>query len=343
MSVVTNSSSEPGGVTSRRRLISAALGSRGRPARVGPTGPSGSAGASPSPRAARRPHAGFTLIELLVVIAIIAILIALLLPAVQQSREAARRCQCRNNLMQLGLALHDYHLAHRVFPPGSVNLTGPIDNGKTGYKHGWIIQLLPFLDEANLSKAIDRNLGVYEQTQIDFTNLSPPGLRCPSSSKIWGESTGDYAGCHNDIEAPINADDNGMLFLNSSVRLDDVTDGQQYTLLAGEIRDYGDWAVGSRMSLRNTGTPIDIRTEMTWLRQPGLTLPENPGAAPDDAAPAVAPPDPRTSVGGFGSFHHGGANFLLVDGAVRFIGSTIDTGVYQRLGSRRDGQVVGDY
>ena len=343
MSVATNSSSEPGGVTSRRRLISAALGSRGRPARGGPAGPSGSAGATPSPRASRRPHAGFTLIELLVVIAIIAILIALLLPAVQQSREAARRCQCRNNLMQLGLALHDYHLAHRVFPPGSVNLTGPIDNGKAGYKHGWVIQLLPFLDEGNLSKAIDRNLGVYEQTQIDKARMLPPVFRCPTSIKNLGESWGDYAGCHNDIEAPINADDNGMLFLNSSVRLHDVTDGQQYTLFAGETNDDGNWMVGSRMSLRNTGTGLDEQTEILRLRKLGLTLPAVPGPAPVNGAPAAAPLDPRTSVGGFGSNHHGGANFLLVDGAVRFIGSSIDTGVYQRLGSRRDGQVVGDY
>ncbi len=308
-------------------------GMEGEP-RTTSSGPCGSAGASPS----RRRRRGFTLIELLVVIAIIATLIALLLPAIQQARESARRHQCQNNLMQLGLALHDYHLAHRVFPPGSVNPTGPIDNGKAGYKHGWVIQLLPFLDEVNLSKAIDPNLGVYEQTQIDFNQMSPTGLRCPTSSKPPGESFGDYAGCHHDVESPIHADGNGMLFLNSSVRLDDVADGQQYTLFAGEIRDSGHWAVGSRMSLRNTGTRIDDQTEMQRLRQPGLTLPEVPGAAP-----AIAQPDPKTSVGGFGSFHTGGANFLLVDGSVRFIGNSVDSGIYQRLGSRRDGQVIGEY
>ena len=248
--------------------------------------------------------------------------------------------------MQLGLALHDYHLAHRVFPPGSVNLTGPIDNGKAGYKHGWVIQLLPFMDEVNLSNAIDPHLGVYEQTQIDVERMSPDGLRCPSSSKPQGESWGDYAGCHHDSEAPINGDDNGMLYLNSCVRLDDVADGQQYTLFAGEIHDFGQWAVGSRMSLRNTGTRIDCLTQMQNLRKPGLTQPIDesaPGFAAGVAPPAAAEPDPRTSVGGFGSFHSGGANFLLVDGSVRLIGTSVDSGIYQRLGSRRDGQVIGEF
>jgi prepilin-type N-terminal cleavage/methylation domain-containing protein/prepilin-type processing-associated H-X9-DG protein len=325
---VTDGSGELGGVSPRTHSISTESGGLRRPDRQ-------------IPGAACR--TGFTLIELLVVIAIISVLIALLLPAVQQARESARRHQCQNNLMQLGLALHDYHLAHRVFPSGSVNSTGPIDNGKAGYKHGWIVQLLPFLDEMNLSKAIDPNLGVYEQTQIDFTQVSPRGLRCPSSSKPNGESFADYAGCHHDIEAPIDGDDNGMLFLNSSIRLDDVADGQQYTLFAGEIRDFGHWAVGSRMSLRNTGTRIDDRTEMQMLRKPGLTLPQAPQFPLDESAPTVVPPEPKTSVGGFGSFHLGGANFLLVDGSVRFIGSSVDSGVYQRLGSRRDGNVIGEY
>jgi prepilin-type N-terminal cleavage/methylation domain-containing protein len=98
------------------------------------------------PRAPQRP--GFTLIELLVVIAIIAILIALLLPAVQQAREAARRCQCRNNVAQLGLALHNYELSYSGFPPGTVNPTGPIENKAEGYHVGWAVQLLPYLDQA---------------------------------------------------------------------------------------------------------------------------------------------------------------------------------------------------
>ena len=277
-------------------------------------------------------------------IAIIATLIALLLPAVQQAREAARRIQCQNNLMQLGLALHDYHLSHRVFPPGSVNPTGPIDNSQSGYKHGWMIQLLPYMDQANLYKTIDPNQDIYLQTQIDFTRMSPPGLRCPSSPLAMSDSNSSYAGCHNDLEAPINADDNGMLFLNSSVRLNDVADGQQYTLFASEYRDSGGWQVGSRMSMRNTGTRIDSSTISTKLRKPGLPSPDAPPPNPDDSEVAAANvPDPKTSVGGFGSYHTGGANFLFVDGSVRFIGDSIDSGLYQNLGSRRDGKIVTEY
>ena len=94
---------------------------------------------------------GFTLIELLVVIAIIAVPIALLLPAVQQAREGARRTQCRNNMHQIGLALHNYHDAHGLFPPGAVRDSGGSYNVYAGYPgHGFLAMLLPFVDETSL-------------------------------------------------------------------------------------------------------------------------------------------------------------------------------------------------
>src|SRR6187431_609282 len=93
---------------------------------------------------------GFTLIELLVVIAIIAVLIALLLPAVQQAREAARRAQCKNSLCQIGLAIHNYEMAHNVLPPGSVNPTGPVRSEPIGYHMSWAVQILPYLEHQNV-------------------------------------------------------------------------------------------------------------------------------------------------------------------------------------------------
>src|SRR5438309_5217157 len=97
----------------------------------------------------RRKLTGFTLIELLVVIAIIAGLIALLLPAVQAAREAARRVQCCNSLMQLSLGLKSYEASHEVLPPGVINPTGPIKNQPKGYHVGWLVQLLPFIEQTN--------------------------------------------------------------------------------------------------------------------------------------------------------------------------------------------------
>src|ERR1700735_1853207 len=93
----------------------------------------------------RRP--GFTLIELLVVIAIIAVLIALLLPAVQAAREAAPGMQCVNNLMNIGIALQNYESSYELLPPGVINDTGPIQNAPSGYHAGWMLQLLPFLEQ----------------------------------------------------------------------------------------------------------------------------------------------------------------------------------------------------
>lgn len=103
---------------------------------------------------------GFTLIELLVVIAIIAVLIALLLPAVQQAREAARRTQCKNNLKQIGLALHNYHDAHDCFPPGQIRgWNGSFDSGN-GFAWGALI--LPFMDQANLYNLLNPSIPIFE-------------------------------------------------------------------------------------------------------------------------------------------------------------------------------------
>jgi prepilin-type N-terminal cleavage/methylation domain-containing protein len=133
----------------------------------------------------------FTLIELLVVIAIIAILVSLLLPAVQQAREAARRTQCKNNLKQLGLALHNYHDAHRVFPPaylGSPTAAGtqfgvtfPDDNFNGASGIGWGAMILPFLEQAPLYQSIDPTIPLWSPQHAAALKTKLPAFLCPSA------------------------------------------------------------------------------------------------------------------------------------------------------------------
>ena len=146
----------------------------------------------PSSKSKARARRAFTLIELLVVIAIIAILVALLLPAVQQARESARRVQCRNNLKQVGLALHNYASTHDVFPPGFVSR--PVSNAAEAAAAGadattwdaapgwgWLAMLLPFMEQTQIAEAIDFDLPVSDPANADTVDASISGLVCPSA------------------------------------------------------------------------------------------------------------------------------------------------------------------
>src|SRR3954451_22821812 len=105
----------------------------------------------------RRP--AFTMFEMLAVMAIVGILVALLLPAIQSAREMARRTQCANNLLQLGIAMGNYASTHRVLPPGVVNERGPILNLPKGYHHSWAVQILPFIEQRNVHRGFDFGQG----------------------------------------------------------------------------------------------------------------------------------------------------------------------------------------
>ena len=122
------------------------------------------------------------MIELLIVVAIIAVLIALLLPAIQSSRETARRAQCANNLMQLGIALGNYASTHSVFPPGVVNDKGPILNLPHGYHHSWVVQILPFIGQDNVYRQIDFRQSVYAPSNDTAVGVRISTLLCPSRS-----------------------------------------------------------------------------------------------------------------------------------------------------------------
>ena len=255
----------------------------------------------------RRSHfrPGFTLIELLVVIAIIAVLIALLLPAVQACREAARRSQCVNNLMQLGIALKTYEGAFEVLPPGVVNPTGPILNTPSGYHFNWISQLLPFLDQRAVANSLNFDVGAYDPANGTTRSVLLNVLLCPSSTGPTrmatsgpGQNPSDqpaltvYAANHSDAEVPIDTTNNGVFFLNSHIRYEDLADGSSQTLFIGEKITSGSelgWASGTSATLRNAGWKINGGPG-SWAIPPAVTTDPAGGTAP------VAPPQPPDAI-----------------------------------------------
>jgi prepilin-type processing-associated H-X9-DG protein/prepilin-type N-terminal cleavage/methylation domain-containing protein len=290
------------------------------------------------------PRWGFTFVELMTVIAIIAILITLLLPAVQSAREAARATQCRNNLLQLGLALGNYHSAHAVLPPGVVNKKGPISNLPTGYHVGWAVQILPFIEQANLYHRVDFRQGAYSAASATVLAFGIKTFICPSDGRPGPMS---YMGCHHDVEAPIDADNHGVLYLNSHVTHDDITDGLAYTILLGEAR-HGitlGWASGTRATLRNAGHPINERDPLVVTRPAYLPYAPTQPTSPEFGAVEASVQGgllPMYHVGGFSSYHPQGANFLFCDGSARFVKETTNQGVLRRLANRSDGELIGD-
>ncbi len=284
-------------------------------------------------------HSGFTLIELLVVVAIIAILIALLLPAVQSAREAARKTQCKNSLCQIGLAIHNYEMAHNVLPPGSVNLTGPVRSEPNGYHMSWAVQILPYLEHQNAFRSIDFSVGAYDPKNerarklVIATYLCPSDFRGPTSHNHNGAAT-NFAGVHHDAESPIDHGNHGTFVLNLAVPLDSVTDGSSNTLFVGEkalqLDELG-WISGSRATLRNTGDSINLN--LMALRH----------QFPLQGDSASATPITAEHVGGFSSHHSGGAHFMLGDGSIRFVNQSIEQATLRRLANRSDGEPVSDF
>jgi prepilin-type N-terminal cleavage/methylation domain-containing protein len=260
----------------------------------------------------RRGRRAFTLIELLVVIAIIAILIALLLPAVQQAREAARRTQCRNNLKQLGLALHNYHDVYGVFTYMKGGTGWPRDCGGNWDRLSGFISLLPYMDEAPLynqissgdaNAATDCGPGAEPGGPFssDWTYAQwrhqVPALRCPSdrfvgNSPGWGKSS--YAFCVGDTIEGNNAnktwwtpEPRGLFYYNSKLGIQDIADGSSNTIAMSE-RALGQ--SGTRSARHDTavnigGMPQNPRvcldTATSGRYNPGVTLSsETWGGAP---------------------------------------------------------------
>jgi prepilin-type N-terminal cleavage/methylation domain-containing protein/prepilin-type processing-associated H-X9-DG protein len=273
------------------------------------------------PRPGRR--AAFTLIELLVVIAIIGVLVALLLPAVQACRAAARRTQCVNNEMQLALAMQNYESAFESLPPGVVNPTGPVANRPSGYHNSWLVQILPFVDQKNIYNHLNFAVGVYDKANSTARTIRVAIFACPSDPDANRRTTGglgpsSYVGSYHDSEAPIDTTNNGLLFLNSRVRMEDIADGASNTILFGEAKVEGEnlgWASGTRATLRNAGWGINGKPPF----------------------PTKGNPDP---VGSYSSFHPGGADFAFADGSVRFVKTSVAGGTFRMLANREDGEMI---
>ncbi|MAX37992.1 DUF1559 domain-containing protein [Gimesia sp.] len=288
---------------------------------------------------------GFTLIELLVVIAIIAILIALLLPAVQQAREAARRSTCKNNLKQIGLALHNYNETHSVLPSGWIGVEPGVGaNVEYGSGWGWGTMILPFMDQSPLYNQINFSRDINDPIQTTgLVETVLPAFRCPSDpadntfeleeegspgTVLIRLATANYIGVFGseelddcEIVAPgTNCQSSGTFYQNSNTRFRDVTDGLSQTLFVGE---------------RKTDATADWYS--TWV-----------GAVPEGAetfarvlgATDHVPNDPASHFDDFSSHHTGGAQFLFGDGRVRFISENIDKTVYQSLSSIRGGELT---
>lgn len=288
---------------------------------------------------------GFTLIELLVVIAIIAILIALLLPAVQQAREAARRSTCKNNLKQMGLALHNYHETHSCFPSGWIGVqpgVGP--NVQYGSGWGWGTMILPFMDQSPLYSKINFNLDINNGAQtpglIDivmpaYVCVSDPGpntfeleeegspgtvlakLARANYIGVFGSQELDY--CET-VSPGTNCRSTGLFYQNSNTRFRDITDGTSQTLFVGERR------TNPTAGWYSTWVGAVPKGEETFSRVLGAT--------------DHVPNDPASHFDDFSSNHTGGAQFLFGDGRVRFISENIDKNVYQSLSSFRGGELT---
>jgi prepilin-type N-terminal cleavage/methylation domain-containing protein/prepilin-type processing-associated H-X9-DG protein len=294
----------------------------------------------------------FTLIELLVVIAVIAVLIALLLPAVQQAREAARRTQCKNNLKQIGVALHSYADLQGTLPPGYVsNFTSTGDDLGAGW--GWAGMLMPQLDQIPVFQAINFSSGIESAVNASIRIKTFPVLLCPSDDALarWPAKTYDPAtGIPHNLICEVGSsnfvgmygvsepgvDGEGVFFRNSKVLLRDITDGLSQTIAVGErSHRLGEatWT-GSVTGALLAGDPSDGVGQIVPEHGSGMVL----GHAGENRGPG----DPRSDANMFYSRHSGGGvQFLFADGHVSYLSPSFDYHTYLALATRAGGEVSG--
>ncbi|MCA9153183.1 MAG: DUF1559 domain-containing protein [Pirellulaceae bacterium] len=337
----------------------------------------------------RHGHAGFTLVELLVVIAIIGVLVAMLLPAVQAAREAARRSSCTNNLKQLGLALHNYHDTHKTFPPRKGG-TSVNSERKSAF-----VALLPFMEQNPMHDKIAAGDATYPPwgpsawTGWAVWNNAPEGLHCPSAIRVgtrtdvanYAFSMGDTITNNRD-----STNNRGVFSLRLGVRMADIIDGTSNTIGMSETLA-SDFAIGAQTG--NIDKKLGTATGLSGLAgNPAQCLAQANGKYYVNAAvvkgrtgwkwtdgqaekvgfTTVLPPNAPSCIDGTNgngdgqntiisarSFHPGGVNGMMMDGSVRFVAETINTGnlaaasvtngaspygVWGAMGSRAGGEAV---
>lgn len=324
---------------------------------------------SPSRRA-------FTLIELLVVIAIIAVLISLLLPAVQQAREAARKTQCKNNLKQMGIAFHNYHDSHRVFPKGGYGgglgnaaLYNTV-NARACRQISWGTALLPYLDQAPLYAQWDHSQWYVEGTNQIVAQTILNVFVCPSSTAPLFRGNGDapnslppyaksdYSGnygeralrcypatnCQNNYstEGDTSGQPRGVLMLQPNAAFYSPTYG---------LRDFSD---GTTNTILVGEAPNGLHS--IWAGHKNVldqSAPINSRFATSGKTPwqSCLVAANNVNIGKIGcdfgqefhSFHVGGAQFLLADGSARFVSENVDLKLFAALLSLRGGEIVGEF
>lgn len=292
----------------------------------------------------------FTLVELLVVIAILGILMAVLLPAVQRAREAAHRSVCTGHLKQIGIALLNYHDAHRSFPPGY--LSGFDSAGDdTGPGWGWAAMLLPQIEQGPLFSRIQFEQPIESLSQKAARTTSLSVYLCPSDSAppVWTAVTRDAAG--NPVAAICDVasanyvgvfgvtepgvEGEGVFFRNSAIALADVSDGASVTLLVGErARRWSDSTWAGAVTKGELFPPPD---------SPAVPFIENASGMVLGHSFEGPPNAPGLECNDFSSEHADGGNLVFCDGHVQFISSTMDKKLFRALSTRAGHESTGDF